>query len=150
MLVNDGMLGSFLPDAVANAIYDRLLAKPDLETKAAARLEELARMATMGRDRLRQELDKRAARQRPLPHPLADHVGVYDNEELGRMEWRLAASGLIVRIGLAESDAEVYDADEEKLRVELAGGGQVVQFEFEGERAARLTYFGRAFLRVAP
>lgn len=146
--VNDGMLGSFLPDAVANAIYDRLLEKPGLEAAAADRLEKLSKMATMGRGRLRQELDKRAERQKPLPHPVSAYVGSYENEELGRMEWRLEGDDLVARIGLAESDAEVYDADAEKLRVELAGGGQVVQFVFEGELAARLTYSGRVFERA--
>jgi len=148
VLVNDSMLGSYLPDAVANAIYDRLLGKPDLEARESARLARLGQMATRGREGLREELAKRAARQQPLAHPRTIYVGAYENEELGRMEWRLEGDVLHVRIGLAESDAEIYDAATERFRVELTGGGEVVQFELEGERAARLTYAGRTFERV--
>ncbi len=43
-------------------------------------------------------------------------------------------------MGLAESVAEVYDAEANQLRVELTGGGQVVTFTFVEGRAIRARY----------
>ena len=149
VLVNDGRLGFVLADLVANAIYETVLEKPDLETRRAETLAKTEEMAAMGRDRLRQELEKRAARQVSLPHPLAAYAGVYENPEYGRFEWRQEGERLVAQIGLVHSDAEVYDAEENKLRVEITGRGEVVDFAFDGELASQLTYDGRVFRRVA-
>ncbi len=51
-------------------------------------------------------------------------------------------------MGVMRSDAEVYDAAANQLRVELRGGGEVVEFIFEGQEAAALRYLGREFIRV--
>jgi hypothetical protein len=53
------------------------------------------------------------------------------------MVWRVVADGLEVQIGILRSRAEVYDAAEDRLRVELGGSGVVASFDFpEGSGAA--------------
>jgi len=70
------------------------------------------------------------------------------------MEWRVVAIGLEVRIGVARSRAEVFDASEDMLRVELAGGN-VLDFEFppDGGPASSIILrtgpdTGEEFLRI--
>lgn len=56
----------------------------------------------------------------------------------GRLEWRVGGGRLHARIGMAESEAEVFDPAQNQLRVELTGGGTVATFVFEGDRAVRV------------
>jgi hypothetical protein len=79
---------------------------------------------------------------------LAAYEGVFENEEYGRMEWRIVGGRLEVAMGLASSEVEVYDGRENKLRVELTGGGETVSFLFEGDRSTGLIYAGRTFARI--
>lgn len=92
--------------------------------------------------------ERRAARQTELPRPLAAYTGVFDNPELGRMKWRLVDGRLRATIGLVHADAEIYDAETYRLRVELTGRGEVIQFSFTDERASSLTYDDRLFTRA--
>lgn len=89
-------------------------------------------MAQAARDRVEIEaqLNDRAARLAPLPRPLSDYAGTYYSPTAGTMEWRVVASGLELRMGVVQSRAEVFDADANQLRVEVTGGGDVVEFAF--------------------
>jgi hypothetical protein len=53
-------------------------------------------------------------------------------------------------MGIAESEAEVYAAAEDQLRVELTGGGEVIDFTFPqgGGAAESLEYNGFTMARV--
>ena len=103
VLVNDGTLGGMLVDLVANAIYDELLGKTDAAERRAAVLARTAEQVAMGRQRLAQDLERRAARQKQLRRPLAAYTGLFENAEMGRMEWRLVDDRLRVAIGLVHS-----------------------------------------------
>jgi hypothetical protein len=135
---------------MATYIYDRVRAKPDVATVYEARIGELEERAAQGSEQLSDHLAERAARQMPLPHPLEAYAGAYEHPALGRMEWRVAGDGLLVSMGIAESEAEVYAAAEDQLRVELTGGGEVVDFTFpEGDGAAEsLEYNGFTMARL--
>jgi CubicO group peptidase (beta-lactamase class C family) len=130
VLVNGDGPAFYAADLMATYAYDRLLGKSDLEKTYAGRLKDLQSKADAYRKHLSAEAARRAARQKPLPHPLADYAGVYENPRYGRMEWRVVGGALEVRAGVAASRAEVFDADKNQLRVELAGGGEVVTFRF--------------------
>lgn len=138
VLVNGGGVASAAADLLATYIYDRLLDKPDLEERYAARMDSLVRLEAGSRRRSAEHLEERAARMAPLRHPLADFAGTYESAVVGRLVLRVVAGGLEARIGVLESRAEVYDASADQLRIELAGSGQVVTFEFpDGGGAAR-------------
>ena len=101
---------------------------------------------------LADHLAERAARQEPLPHPLEKYAGTYEHPALGRMVWRVTGDHLQVSMGVAESHAEVYAAAEDELRVELTGGGEVIDFTFPqgGGPAESLEYDGFTLERVGP
>ncbi len=86
----------------------------------------------------------------PLRHPLADFAGTYESPVAGRMVWRVVAGGLEVRIGVLQSRVEVYDAAADQLRIELAGGGRVAEFDFpeDGGPARSVSIVGIRFDRV--
>jgi hypothetical protein len=85
-----------------------------------------------------------------MPHPLAAYAGVYENVKLGRMEWRVLANGLEVKMGVMHSRAEIYNAEKNQLRVEMRGGGEVVEFEFHenSDKSQILRYQGEEFHRI--
>jgi CubicO group peptidase (beta-lactamase class C family) len=147
VLVNANGSGTFLAMLVARYIYDRLLEKPGLDEKYRATIAEARETAGQIRDRIRQDRERRAARPQTLPHPLEAYAGTYENRELGRMIWRVVDGALEVQMGVARSSVEVYNGEENQLRVELVGGGQVIGFSISGERADSLNYLGRVFVR---
>jgi hypothetical protein len=66
------------------------------------------------------------------------------------MEWRVVDDHLEVSMGVARSEAEVYAAAEDQLRVEITGGGEVVDFTFPvgGGPAESIEYNGFTLVRV--
>jgi hypothetical protein len=150
VLVNGDGPASPAADLMATYVYDRLMGKPDVAAAYDARLDELEQQLAEGLQQLADHLAEREARQVPLPHPLEDYAGVYEHPALGRMEWRVVDDHLEVSMGVAESEAEVYAAAEDKLRVELTGGGEVIDFTVpEGGGPARsLEYNGFTLERM--
>ena len=151
VLAHEGTLGGRLAEAIAQYVYDTLLAKPLAEKKWAKTLSEAPQMVGQSRRELAAQNARRAARQRPLPHTLEAYIGTYDSPEGGRMEWRIVNGRLEASIGLLRSLAEVYDANSNALRVELVPGqGEVVRFAFSENRnqAKGLEYNGMIFERV--
>ena len=129
VLANAGGPSALAADLMATYVYDRLLGKAGLEDTYVARIDSLRARLDEGRRGLAAHLAERKARLGPLSHPLEHYAGVYQSPRFGRMEWRVVANGLEVRMGVARSRAEVFDASEDMLRVELAGGN-VLDFEF--------------------
>ncbi len=150
VLVNGDGPASRATDLMATYAYDRLLEKPDLAVTYDARFAELEAGAAQAIERMAQNLAERKARQEPLPHPLEAYAGTYEHPALGRMVWGVIDDGLVATMGVAESEAEVYAAAEDQLRVELTGAGEVVDFRFpEGGRPAEsVEYNGFRLERV--
>jgi CubicO group peptidase (beta-lactamase class C family) len=150
VLVNGDGPASPAADLMATYIYDRLLGRAELTPEYDRRLTELESRAAGYKQAEAGELARRAARMAPLPHPLSAYAGRYENAKLGAMTWRVVGEGLEVRMGVASSRAEVYDAAKDQLRIELFGGGSVAAFEFpaSGGAATALTINGERFERV--
>jgi CubicO group peptidase (beta-lactamase class C family) len=130
-------------DLMATYIYDRLLERPDLEATYASRIADLAGQAEASRRTMAQHLEERSRRLAPLPHPLEAYAGTYESPTLGRMTVRLVAGGVEMRMGVVRSRAEVFDAAESRLRVEVGGSGVVLRFDFaEGGGPARAVQMG--------
>lgn len=151
VLVNAGGPASSAADLIATYVYDRLLSKPDLEQRYTARLDSLVAGAARSRRELAEHHAERRTRLAPLPHPLEAYAGVFENEKLGRMVWRVVAAGLELHMGVVTSRAEVFDAATNRLRIEVGGSGQVAEFIFPSDgglaRAVRLA--DEEFTRVA-
>jgi CubicO group peptidase (beta-lactamase class C family) len=150
VLVN-GLAEPFAVDDLADYIYDRLGADPDVaDARYAAALKQGEARRTRYADHLRkQQATRRARQQQPLAHPLAAYAGRYTNPQLGTLAWRVANGQLEVAIGAAQSHAEIYDAAKDQMRVELTGGGEVVTFHFPNATAPAdsLEYSGYRFER---
>ena len=149
VLVNESGMGSALATGVAAFAYDAYRGVPDLDARKAALLERLSQEGESSRAATTADRERRAARPQALPRPLEAYAGTYENPAFGTMVWTVRGDRLHVTLGLAESEAETFDAAENQLRVELTGGGTVATFEFpEGaERAASVRVFGLTFDR---
>jgi CubicO group peptidase (beta-lactamase class C family) len=134
-----------LADMVAMEIYRALLGRrgPGPGSLDSAR----AQVAQM-RERIAADRARRAARPQTLPLPLAAYAGVYENPAWGRVELSVVNGRLEARAGAAWSPVEVYDAAKHQLRVELTGGGTVVQMEVEGDRVVAAVVDGVRYRRV--
>ena len=150
VLVNGDGPASPAADLLAMYAYDVMLGKPGARATFDARMDSLVTRTAGYRTELVEHHAERAARQAPLQHPLAHFAGVYENEQLGRVEFRVVAGGLEVRAGASRSRAEVMNAADDALRVELYGSGLVADFDFPrgGGPATGFTMAEQEFVRV--
>lgn len=148
VLVNGGYMGAMLATTITKYLYDSLLEKGGLAEKYDQQLTGLQERSAQFRKRLGRGKAQRAARQQTLPNPLTAYTGIYENRELGRMTWQLVNGKLEVSMGLLWSPAEVYNAEANKFRLELTGGGEVVGFSLNAGQAQSLTYRKQTFVRV--
>ena len=148
-MANEGLFGNNFAETVAQYIYDTLLDLPGTKFRWEKRLAAAPQIVQTQRERIATEQTRRAGRQRPLPYSLEAYSGVYENPQGGRMEWRVQNGKLSVSMGPLWSEAEVYDAAKNELRVELTPGrGEVIGFEFADGKAVGLTYSGFKFKRT--
>ena len=89
----------------------------------------------------------RRSRQVPLHRPLADFAGSYASDAFGTVTFSESAGGLRFRWGVLSGVAEVYDAEKNQLRIEIAGSGNVVTFGFDGAGKASEVDIGGAQFR---
>jgi CubicO group peptidase (beta-lactamase class C family) len=149
VLVNEDDLGGRLAEAAAQTVYAHLLAWTDAGARLEQRLLELGEKVPATRARLAEHRAERAARQRPLPHPLSAYEGTFVNDEMGRMTLRARGGALVSTMGLLEGPVEVYGADRNELRLELVPGmGMVARVEMGPDGlAASLSLRGMTFVR---
>jgi len=151
VLVNDSRLGAGLATAVAAFAYDAFRGLDSLEARSADYHLELLDRSEGARESTRADRARRAARPQTLPHPLESYAGVYESPRLGRIVWTIRDDGrLHAAIGLAQSVVEVFNGENNQLRVELTGGGTVVTFEFpeDADNATALVVAGERFERI--
>jgi len=150
VLVNGSGPAATAADVMATFIYDRLTARPNADAAHKLRMADLVARADALKTSLANDIAKRRARMQPLPHPLQDYAGAYENRTYGRMEWRVVAGQLESRIGEAYTSAEVFDATQNQVRVDFMGFEEAVEFVFppDGGVAVALHYRGERFERV--
>jgi len=150
VLVNGDGAASSAADLMATYIYDRMLGRADLAPEYDRRIADLEERARKAANSAADHLAERAARMAPLPHPLDAYAGTYGNPAFGVMRWRVVAGGLEVKMGVAASRAEVFDAAKNELRVALFGGGTVAAFAFpdSGGPAKGFRMNGQQFERI--
>lgn len=150
VLVNGSGVASSAADLMATYVYDRLSGLPDIEAAYKLRLSDLRALAEAQRYNLAQAATERQGRIARLPRPLHEYAGAYENGRFGRMEWRVVGTRLEARMGIAVSEAEVFDAGKNQVRIDVTGDTEVAQFAFvRDDGAARaVTYRGEIFQRV--
>lgn len=150
VLVN-GVAVPFAADELADYIYDRLSSDPLLAANDHEKaFRQLAlRKVQFAEHFAKQRMVQDARQRRGFAHPLADFSGHFANPLLGTMRWQVIDGQLQVSIGVAQSDASIYDAAANQLRVELTGSGEVVTFHFPkaAGQADSLEYDGYRFER---
>jgi CubicO group peptidase (beta-lactamase class C family) len=134
-----------LADLVAMEVYKTLLGRRGIVPDS---LDWARQQVAQMRERIGADRARRAARPQTLPLPLTTYAGVYENPAWGRVELSIVNGKLEARAGNAWSAVEVYDNTKHQLRVELTGGGTVVQMEIEGDRAVAAVVDGVRYRRV--
>jgi hypothetical protein len=127
--MSTGGLGSSVTDLVAALAYDLEAGRADARQRAEQRLSELATQLVTARSRVAADDSTRAARQKQsLGRPLSDFTGTYSEPSFGEITFQQRGAQLQFRWGALYGPAEIYDAAKGQLRIELAGGGNVVTF----------------------
>ena len=150
VLVNGGGPAATAADVMATFIYDRLSGRPQVDAAHKLAMADLRARAEALKTIRANDIAQRAARKAPLPRARQDYAGVYENGRYGRMEWRVVGEELESSMGVASSLAEVFDAKQHQLRVDLIGAAEVVEFAFPpgGGPARALQYRGETFERI--
>jgi CubicO group peptidase (beta-lactamase class C family) len=151
VLANGGAASTFVADAVASYAYDRVLGKPGLAERIEERWKTLNTELARGREGIAKDLATRRARPQTTPLPFAAYAGTYESPVLGKMIWTLENGRLQVRMGVARGNVEVYNGAQYQFRVDLTGGGSVVDFNVpEGaQQPASLRFMNQTFVRIS-
>ena len=147
ILVNEAAMGSRLTDVVASYLYDAYLGKPEVDKTYSKQFANLSKMVAMVHEKIGEEYRKRLSRVAPLPHSMEAYTGTFINDAMGAMTWRVLDGSLWVTMGIAKSRAEIYNAAENKWRVEVTGRGEVMTFLFDGDLSTGVEYGGYLFQR---
>lgn len=145
VMTNENGTGYALAELGARAVYGRLIRGENFSADSLARLR--AEAATF-RERVAADRARRAARPQTLPFPLEAYAGTYENELYGRVVFSVVNGKLEARAGQAWSRVEVYDGQNNALRIELTGSGNVARFKIENGRAVSFEVGGVTFTRV--
>lgn len=138
----NGSGASAATDLVAALAYDLEAGRPNAREDAGRKLDAMAASLPRGRQQVAAEDSTRRSRQRPLKHPLAEFAGSYENEAFGTLSFEVQGGELRYRWGVLEGPCEVFSADADQLRFEIAGSGNVASFRFEGAGGARSVALG--------
>jgi CubicO group peptidase (beta-lactamase class C family) len=135
-------------DIVAALAYDLEAGRANARATATERLDAIVRQLPAARQRVAASDSVRRSRQRPLSHPVEDFAGSYHDEAFGTLTVTVRDGRLRFRWGVLEGPAEVFDAEKNQLRIEIAGSGQTLSFNFEGTgRATSVAASGASFRR---
>jgi CubicO group peptidase (beta-lactamase class C family) len=138
--VNGGAVN--VVDVIASFVYDLEAGRPNARGTVTQRIDALVSQFPAARRSAAASDSTRRSRQRPLKHPLATYAGSYDNPAWGTFEIRVDSGALRFRWGVLEGPTEVYDADKDQVRFEIAGSGQVMTFRFDDAASAKTVDIG--------
>jgi CubicO group peptidase (beta-lactamase class C family) len=143
-----GTGASSTTDIVAQLAYDMEIGKPNARALATERVDALISRRPAGLMQIAAADSTRRARQGPMDRPLTDFLGSYTSEALGTITFILRGDVLHFMWGAISGPAEVFDAARRQLRVEVAGTGTTIAFEFAASGPARaITLNGETFKR---
>ena len=139
----NGPAASRATDVIAALVYDLEAGRPNARAVATQRLDELTARLPKLREDVAASAAVRRERQHPLERPLRNFAGSYFNKMYGTLVFYERNGALRFRWGVLDGPTEVYDARDDKLRIEVAGDGRVAAFDFDrGEAAAQSVELG--------
>jgi CubicO group peptidase (beta-lactamase class C family) len=129
---------SVVTDIVAAFVYDLEAGRPSARARAEERMADVRMRLGAARQNVATQDSIRAARQLvSLGRPLADFAGSYEDPSYGTLTFTLHGDRMAYRWGALYGPAEIFDATKGQLRIEIAGSGTVVAFDFAGAGPAR-------------
>ena len=141
---NDGMGGALTQ--ISTALVYQLLTNGQM--KSPFPIDQVGPMLGQERERMKADLERRAARPQNLPFPLDAYAGVYTNPAMGTLRLEAVNGKLEAHLGAAWSAIEVFDNTQNKLRIALFGNGEVVSVEMKDGKAVTLSFGGNDYKRV--
>jgi hypothetical protein len=145
-LVNGGF-GQPMP--LIGYAYALLTGKPEVAARYRAVLDSAGPRAAERRAAVAADRARRAQRPQTMALPFDAYAGRYEDPLWGSLEVSVRDGRLVVRNGVLESVAEVFDGAQHRLRVELEpGAGRVVTFEVVDGRPVSAEYGGVRYRRV--
>jgi hypothetical protein len=149
VMTNTSGAGAFVPEFVAEYIYDRLRDRPDLERVYAERLTRLKERIAQAKQRYAAEMAKRATRTRTLLHDDGAYTGRYSNPLYGTITIERNGDRLVASIGEVSSELQPF-TEPESARVEFAGSGEVFRFSFGRDGSADSLRWNEEVFRRSP
>ncbi|HEY0159579.1 MAG TPA: serine hydrolase domain-containing protein [Thermoanaerobaculia bacterium] len=147
-LVNTGGPGAPVRDLIAAYIYDVLLDKPGIDEAYTAHLAKMRASENQKLEAIRADVAARAQRSPTLLRPQPAYAGAYANDDFGTLRIRTEGRTLRATLGQLDGALEPY-TEPETARVELVPGqGEVLRFQFEGERVTGVKWRDHLFVRV--
>lgn len=145
VLVNEGLSGFRVMNAVAAFAYDWWLGVPDVPGRESDRAREVVAEIRGIRERVRQHYRDLASREWNLSLPFAAFSGTFTNDLLGTVHIQGSQSGIEARMGNLHCEATPY-TEAETIRVEwVPGRGEVIRFELDNGAVEGLYYSGNYF-----
>ncbi|HEX5792919.1 MAG TPA: serine hydrolase, partial [Rheinheimera sp.] len=140
VFTNEALSGLFLPDAIANFIYDSLTGKT---TDASTRSAELAQQFQKLSAGYRKSQQQQAKREWALTLAPERYAGNYVSAQLGTLQ--IDATPLRARLGQLHAVATAYP-DPDTMRVAITPpGGDVMRFEVKNGEVLSATLFNTRF-----
>ena len=137
------------PTPLVGYAYALLTGKTEAAARYRATMDSALPRLAQGRAAVAADRARRAQRPQTMALPLGAYAGRYEDEMWGSLEVSVRDDRLVVRNGVLECVAEVYDGTRHQLRVELEpGSGRVVTFQVVDRRAVSAEYGGVRYPRV--
>lgn len=140
VFTNEALNGSFLPDAIANFIYDNLTGKVvDTSERSAELVQKFKKLSAA----YRASQQKLAQRQWALTLPPEEYAGNYVSTELGSLQ--ISTTPLRARLGLLHAVATAYP-DSDSIRVAMTPpSANVIKFDVKDGVVLSATLFNTRF-----
>ena len=149
VLVNNDVAGGRAADILATYAYDWWLNTENFEADYAKQLQDFVQAYETRKGQVHAAALERAKRTWQLTKPFGDYTGKYTNAVHGTIEITAKDNALAVRMGKLNTIATPF-TEKDTIRVEMVpgGNGEVIKFNFAGDRAASLNYAGAEFTKV--
>jgi hypothetical protein len=129
--------------------YALLTGKADAAARYRTMMESALPRLAQGRAEVAADRARRAQRPQTMALPFSAYAGVYEDPAWGSLEVSVRGDRIVVRNGVLECVAEVYDGTQHQIRVELEPrSGRVVAFQVVEGRPVSAEYNRIRYLRV--
>lgn len=145
VMANNGDFGQGLAEFATERIYNVLTGGT---LYSGDSMPAMRNMIAQAREGMTAAMKRRAARPQNLPYPLEAYTGTFENPSYGRLEISLVNGKLAAKMGVATSAIAVYDNTKNQLRIEIFGGGDVMDVEMKDGRAEVMIFEGDRYTRT--